>query len=339
MGFLDNSGDIILDAVLTDTGRFRLAKGDGSFKISKFALADDEIDYGLYDKTHTSGTAYYDLQVLQTPVFEAITNNTSTMHSKLMTVASTNLLYLPVMEINTEREGDATRFYGNNGLGTVRNTFVVCADNETYDIFATLKGVAGSKKGLLRGATPAAGGDALEKRFIRIDQGLDTAEISPSFTLDAELYESQYIIEMDNRLGYICQNGDNVASAGAAATVNFIDDDNITSYYLSEGVNSNYVKPNTVKQSIAQQPAQVISGPRGSILQFGIKATHQLQNSYYLFQTLGGTTSAAACSDVYGINDPDSGQVYHIDTMIRVTGARTGYRLDIPVRFIRHSAT
>ena len=48
MAFLDNSGDIILDAVLTDTGRYRLAKGDGSFKISKFALSDDEIDYSLY---------------------------------------------------------------------------------------------------------------------------------------------------------------------------------------------------------------------------------------------------------------------------------------------------
>ena len=42
MGFLDNSGDIILDAVLTDTGRMRLARGDGSFKIVKFALSDDE---------------------------------------------------------------------------------------------------------------------------------------------------------------------------------------------------------------------------------------------------------------------------------------------------------
>ena len=49
MAFLDNSGDIILDAVLTDTGRYRLAKGDGSFKIVKFALGDDEINYGLYE--------------------------------------------------------------------------------------------------------------------------------------------------------------------------------------------------------------------------------------------------------------------------------------------------
>ncbi len=70
MGFLDNSGDIILDAVLTDTGRRRLAKGDGSFNIKFFALGDDEIDYGLYDPNHASGSAFYDLDSLQTPVLE-----------------------------------------------------------------------------------------------------------------------------------------------------------------------------------------------------------------------------------------------------------------------------
>ena len=47
MAFLDNSGDIILDAVLTSEGRRRLARGDGSFSIVKFALGDDEIDYTL----------------------------------------------------------------------------------------------------------------------------------------------------------------------------------------------------------------------------------------------------------------------------------------------------
>jgi hypothetical protein len=60
MGFLDNSGDIILDAVLTDTGRARLARADGSFQITKFALGDDEINYGSYNKNHPSGSAYYD---------------------------------------------------------------------------------------------------------------------------------------------------------------------------------------------------------------------------------------------------------------------------------------
>ena len=100
MAFLDNSGDIILDAVLTDTGRMRLAKGDGSFKIAKFALGDDEINYQLYRNdnhssgAHPSGSAYYDLDILQTPVLEAFTNNTSNLKSRLVTYTRLNLLYL-----------------------------------------------------------------------------------------------------------------------------------------------------------------------------------------------------------------------------------------------------
>ena len=85
MAFLDNSGDIILDAVLTDTGRMRLAKGDGSFNIVKFALGDDEISYELYDKNHASGSAYYDIEILQTPVLEAFTNNRNFLLSQEQT--------------------------------------------------------------------------------------------------------------------------------------------------------------------------------------------------------------------------------------------------------------
>ena len=99
MAFLDNSGDIILDAVLTDTGRYRLAKGDGSFKIAKFALGDDEIDYSLYDKDNASGSAYYDLNILQTPVLEALTDNSSALKSHLLTISQTDLLFLPVIKL------------------------------------------------------------------------------------------------------------------------------------------------------------------------------------------------------------------------------------------------
>ena len=77
MGFQDNSGDIILDVVLTDEGRKRLARGDGSFEIVKFACGDDEINYELFDLN--TGSAYQDLSILQTPVLEAFTNNASSM--------------------------------------------------------------------------------------------------------------------------------------------------------------------------------------------------------------------------------------------------------------------
>ena len=100
MAFIDNSGDIILDAVLTDAGRKRLAAGDGSFRIAKFALGDDEIDYSLYNTGATSGQE--DLRILQLPVFEAFTNNTSVLKNKLLTYADNSLLYLPVIKLNTE---------------------------------------------------------------------------------------------------------------------------------------------------------------------------------------------------------------------------------------------
>ncbi len=109
MAFLDNSGDIILDAVLTDTGRMRMAKGDGSFKIVKFALGDDEINYSLYNKDHASGSAYYDLEVLQTPVLEAFTDNAASMKSRLISIPRTNLLYLPMLKLNEVYDSSTTR--------------------------------------------------------------------------------------------------------------------------------------------------------------------------------------------------------------------------------------
>ena len=84
MGFQDNSGDIIFDVVLTDEGRKRLAEGD--FEITKFKCSDDEINYELFQKLTSS--AYQDLQILQTPVFEAFTNNTSNMSSLLVSYDS-----------------------------------------------------------------------------------------------------------------------------------------------------------------------------------------------------------------------------------------------------------
>ena len=97
MAFLDNSGDILLDAVLTDTGRKRMA--EGTFRITKFALADDEIDYSLYNYNDSRGSAYYDLDILSSPVLEAFTDNAAGLQSKLVSYGDTSLEYLPVMKL------------------------------------------------------------------------------------------------------------------------------------------------------------------------------------------------------------------------------------------------
>ena len=157
MAFLDNSGDIILDAVLTDTGRFRLAKGDGGFKIVKFAFGDDEINYGTFNSGHTSGSAYYDLEILQTPVLEAFTNNTSTMKNKLVTIPRTNLLYMPIMRVydtvNTPKfNSDAAKTQIGTALKESSGTFLVATTNTVENNFDT--DVAGVDK-VLQGATVA----------------------------------------------------------------------------------------------------------------------------------------------------------------------------------------
>jgi len=92
---LDNSGDIIVYATLTTVGRRRATTGTGiGNQITKFCLFDDEIDYGLYDKNHASGTAYSDLEIMQTPIFQPATVMSSIGKYGLMTRAQNNLLYM-----------------------------------------------------------------------------------------------------------------------------------------------------------------------------------------------------------------------------------------------------
>jgi len=85
MGFLNNSV-VTVDAVLTKKGRELLARGDGSFKITQFALADDEIDYTLYNPQHPSGSAFYGQAIESMPLLEAFPDETQVMKYKLTTL-------------------------------------------------------------------------------------------------------------------------------------------------------------------------------------------------------------------------------------------------------------
>jgi hypothetical protein len=297
MGFLDNSSNIILDSVLTDTGRARLAKGDGSFKITKFALSDDEINYANYNTIHPSGSAYYDLSILQTPILEAFTNNTSWMSSKLISISRTNLLYLPVIKVNNIN----TRA---NAMNSSIGAFVVATDQDTESSFSQVGGtLMGSS---LNGGT-----------VIRLDQGLDTTEIPPSYVLDSDLVETQYIIEIDNRFAKI------VPVAGRSpAKLSYIDDDQIGSYYLSLGTDPDFVTENTERVDVNSR--QVIAGPRGTILTFKLQASLELNTSTYLFQQVGGTATMSSVN------------VYTIDSYLNVTGATTGFKVAIPIRYIKN---
>ena len=298
MAFLDNSGDIILDAVLTDTGRARLAKGDGSFKITKFAFGDDEIDYSIF--TGATGSAYMDLAILQTPVLEAFTNNDSSMKSTLLSLSDENLLYLPVLEINEIRSSDVDRH--SNGL------FTVAVNKETEDKFNNTHKV-------MYGENPAA-------RHVEVDQGVDNINFPATRTLPSNLVESQYLVTIDDRFGSI------ISPTGlTTAPLSYIDDDSIANYFLTQASSPGHVTVNG--NSNTSSPIECIAGSRGTILKFRVLASLDLNGGAY-FDDMGGSLSM---TDIGGTST-----YKYIDTIVQIKGMSTGYRLDLPFRFIRLSA-
>ena len=320
MAFLNNSGDIILDAVLTDLGRQRLSKGDGSFKISQFALGDDEIDYTQYDLT--TGSAYQDLNILQTPILEAITDNAASMKSKLVTYSRTDLLYLPIEKLN---QGGTQTSFATSSVGTF--VALVNPNNDFTGKSGTTYGYeTTSNKSLLPGNILARSGDRTATS-ITVHQGLDTTEVSFTNLLDPTLTEDAYFIYFDNRLGNITD------TTGVSLSPSYIDDDNIATYVLTQGNNPlNFASidgPNTGGRSntTATTSPSSVSGPYNrQALRFSIYASDNLAYSDFLFEKFGNTDDAT---------DGSYSLVYNIDTEVRVVGAKTGYSLSIPVRFIK----
>lgn len=99
MGYNDNStSEFYIDATLTDVGRRALARNDGSFSVVRFRLGDDEIDYR--DWNALTGSDSKDAKILDTPIMEALTNETVALRNALVTIRNSSLQYMPKMTAN-----------------------------------------------------------------------------------------------------------------------------------------------------------------------------------------------------------------------------------------------
>jgi len=313
MSFLDNAGDIILDAVLTDLGRKRLAEGNGKFRISKFAFGDDEIDYGLYDKNASGGSAYFDINILQTPVLEAMTNNMSSMKSRLISYAENDLLYLPVIVPATD--------IGGSGYYSGLSSYVVLVDEETVNALTTTNNSL--QEGLLNGYRPDLG-----TNLVRTDQGLNTSVLGDEVAISSKLLETQYFIQLDNRLGSLMPSTGNTA-----LSVSSIDDDNIATYIVT--LNQNRSGASNVVSRIAPAAASSLAGPRGTRTELKIASSLNLKTSTFLFNQLGTTGTTTITS---GDQTLSSGNYMFIDSTLRISGVSTGYTVDIAIRFVKKTS-
>jgi len=318
MGFLDNSGDIILDAVLTDLGRKRLSEGNGKFRVAKYALGDDEIDYGLYEKNNPSGSAYYDISILQTPVFEAFTNNMSSMKSRLISYTENDLLYLPV--INLKNSGDSSFATGQS---PALASYIVLVDETTVNALTTDNNSL--DLGLLNGFRPDLG-----SMLVRCDQGLDTNELSAEDFINPTLLETQYFVQIDNRLAFLrgpTAARKRTAEEGESAfTPTSIDDDDVATYIFTDTDEAGVVT------RLSPSEDSSIQGPRGTRVSLKLASSLELKTSTYLFGQLGSTGTADIVS---GVKTLAAADYQFIDSTLRISGVSTGYTLDIPLRFVK----
>jgi len=136
MGYLDKS-TITVDAILTNRGRELLSQGTGTgnFQITKFAVADDEVDYGLYNTAHPLGSNYYGSIIENMPVLEATPDETQIMRYKLVSITGQDLtqfgsVVIPQITISPPiTSGGTVSLYNNPADGS---TSIELVPSTTY---------------------------------------------------------------------------------------------------------------------------------------------------------------------------------------------------------------
>jgi hypothetical protein len=134
MGYLNNSV-VTVDAILTTKGRQLLAQNNGSFRITQFALADDEVDYTLYNPTQPSGSAYYGEAIQNMPLLEAFPLETQVMKYKLVTLPR-GTAKMPILDLgysaivikqgaNLALTPQTLNYTGGNQVETAGYTFTI----------------------------------------------------------------------------------------------------------------------------------------------------------------------------------------------------------------------
>ena len=358
MAFLDNSGDIILDAVLTDTGRKLLSSG-GGITISKFALGDDEINYGLFNKSHPSGSAYFDLEVLQTPVFEAVTQINANINYGLLTFTNKNILYMPEFVQNTI--DNAARF-----ASTHQGLYYIAVNQETVDAMGAAAAIfASSPQNIILAGSKTT-------RTIAYELGINSSEISKNNTTKAQyitnigLSDTTFGVSVnglfiDTVLGAPSGGGGGNNGGGSQAYQNNLDDNQLTSFpspetmingnSLGNSKNRTNYRDFTVKgarndifepvgASSTASTHSVLTGPgsRVVILNVGVGAgldhtsTGVRDRKYTQYgKTAQTATQAFGSAGTLGTYD-------FIDTTVYLSANTTGAQISIPVRLIRRAS-
>jgi len=332
MGFLDNSGDIILDAVLTDLGRKQMA--DGNFQIAKFALGDDEIDYSLYNANHPSGSAYYDLEILQSPVMEAATRQASSIKYGLLSITRTDIVYMPTLKVNEKLDGKSLVKEGG--------VYYLTANAATHENL--ISNNANKANRFLQPNTNSPTYAVVVETGIDTDQRQATLENRKASIVQPGLLDTNFEVKFDNRFvsgilslvgGKLANDSDNnlqmklstFTSQNGASSLDFIEN---YSTAVARGIPNEIAK----RGGHTGDNFSEFQGPRGNVTAVSftpsleINAEGAAVPSYYTLYGRPGQTAASL-----GLGGSNTYDI--IDTTVYVRGMASGTQLQISLRIIR----
>jgi hypothetical protein len=204
MGYLNNTV-ITVDAILTKKGREALARNDGSFRITQFALSDDEIDYTLYNPTHPSGSAYYGEAIEGMPLIEAFPDDQQIMKYKLATLPR-GTAKLPVLNLGY----DAITLKQGASLSITPQTLNYLDNVSTFEtsgyvatiadvrLMSSFEGLGINTQAAINQNSTSTIGTNVSKTVIGTQISLRATTVNTLFGTATELYASLTIIGRDS---------------------------------------------------------------------------------------------------------------------------------------------
>ena len=191
MGYLNNSV-VTVDAILTDVGRQLLSQNNGSFRITQYALADDEIDYTLYNPNHPSGSAYYGEAIQNMPLLEAFPQASQIMKYKLTTLPR-GTAKIPILAIPSSialKQGQSQvitpqtlNYTGGNTFEQNGYTFTI----SDIRLFSTYEGVGINTPTAINLNTTTTLGTSVSKTVIGTSLNLRATTVNTLFSTTTSL--------------------------------------------------------------------------------------------------------------------------------------------------------
>lgn len=343
MAFQNQSGGIIIDAILTDIGRKHLA--NGKFKVTKFTLGDDEVDYSFM--AGSPSTADFEIPTANLPpILEAFSSETANINYGLLSLPRQDILYIPMLKINSKVDSSTAKH--TNGI------IHLSVNKETS---RKLESDLGSSTKYLEA-------NEFDKNKIIIESGIQipseidgtsfesdlvpSEENKKSYILNMGLYDKYFLVYIDSKFSNLLyvspknsrfendQNDNLTMNFGPLVRSVKTSLPTITDLYDTyrvEAVNNNVIfKEENDLHGLAHS---AFNGPRASIFALNIELKPELtsdsQSTRDQKYTKFGTTSTAVLgtSNLYDF----------IDTTIYIQGLSSNSRLQIPVRIMRFVGT